>query len=149
MRKVLLVVPFLAILSGCGASPLYSQQDFHQVMQSYSELRPLYIDFRAAFERRSSAEMSRDYAAEQGDCKLVDRVDQRDTIDPNTNLFLVSALLDNFCNDIESVYAAWQKAHHRPYDKTVIPAVLSEAFIGSDKEIQQITKAVRHPSDLS
>ena len=149
MRRLLVLMIIPAALVACGGKQLYTERDLREVKQTYAVLVPLYLDFRTAYRRGDGHEMVEDYRREQRVCRAVDSIDKRDTIDPNTNLFQVSAGLDNLCNDIESVYAAWEKAHGKPYDKRVIPAFASEAFQGTDKELKDMRKDLRHPSALS
>lgn len=148
-RHLLALLPLMLLLSGCFSTPLYTAQDLQQVRDSDHTLVPLYKDFRAAFHRRDAAVMQQDFEREQIAARQVDQIDVRDSIDPNTNLFQASAELDNLCNDIEAVWAAWEKAHHMPYDKSIQPALLSEAFQGSDKGLKDLAKWLRHPSSLS
>jgi len=139
----------MCLLSACGSSQAYSQEDFRQVTQAYSVLLPIYLDFRAAFRHDDFAQMTHDFASRRPACKEVDAVDRRDTIDPNTDLFQLSAGLDGMCNDIESVYAAWRKAHHMTYDKSIVPAFLSQAFNGSDRGLRIMAQFLRHPRDYT
>ena len=139
----------MSVLSARASAQLYTREDLQQVRQSYAALLPIYIDFRSAFKRNDARSMERDYNQEQLDCRQVDAIDQRDTIDPSTNLFAASSELDNFCNDIETVWAAWEKKHHLPYDKRVIPAFLPDAFVGSDIGLKKMAKAMRDPSGQS
>ena len=149
MQRLLLFLSPLIILAGCASSSPYTAQDLQQVKSTYDVLVPLYRQFRTAYLRRDDQGIVKGYRQEQQVCRTVDSIDQRDTIDPNTNLFQVSAGLDNLCNDIESVYAAWQKEHHRPYPKDIVPAFLSEAFQGSDLQLEKMQKQLRHPAALS
>lgn len=93
--------------------------------------------------------MTLDYRAEQVLCARVDVVDVRDTIDPNANLFQASAGLDNFCNDIESAYAGWERSHHHAYDKRVVPSYPENAFKGSQLSLKQMNMYLRRPAALS
>jgi hypothetical protein len=93
--------------------------------------------------------MTLNYSREQELCTRVDVVDRRDTIDPNTNLFQASVGLDNFCNDIESSYAGWEKLHHRHYDKRVVPSFPENAFKASILSLEQMNKYLRRPAALS
>ncbi len=149
MRTLLLTLVAIPLLAGCGSSQPYTQQDLHDVEQAWTVLRPLYTDFRTAFHRGDFQEMTRDYARERAECKHVDAIDQRDTIDPNTNLFQASGGLDGMCNTIESVYAAWEKAHHMRYDKTIVPEFLFEAFKGSNRGLRIMADFLRHPAEYS
>jgi hypothetical protein len=149
MQRLLFLISPLFVLVGCASSQPYTAQDLREVKSTYEVLVPLYVQFRAAYQRGDGSAMAGDYRREQRICRTVDAVDQRDTIDPNTNLFQVSAGLDNLCNDIESVYAAWEKEHHRPYPKDIVPAFLSEAFEGSDLQLKKMREQLRHPASLS
>ena len=149
MRRLLFLLSSVVLLVGCASTRPYTQLDLRQVKSTYAVLVPLYREFRAAYRRGDGQGIVDGYRQEQRVCRTVDAIDQRDSIDPNTNLFQVSAGLDNLCNDIESVYAAWQKEHHRPYPKDIIPAFLSEAFQGSDLELEKMRKQLHHPAALS
>ena len=137
------------LLAGCLSSQPYTAQDLSAVKRVYAELLPLYVDFRSAYFHNDGVQMGQDFHVEQRLCKHVDVIDKRDSIDPNVNLFQASAGLDNFCNDIESVYAAWEKDHHLPYDKSIVPAFRLDAFKGSDVALKKLVKYLRNPSALS
>lgn len=137
------------VLSARSASAPYSKQDLTQVDQTFAALVPVYRSFAAAFHSHNGPVMEQDFRAEQRYCKVVDAIDQRDTIDPNTNLFAVSAGLDNFCNGIEEYYAAWRKSQHLSYDHSLKPGDTSHAFVGTEEYITLLTKQIRHPSQLT
>jgi hypothetical protein len=93
--------------------------------------------------------MTRDFLKEQQICKEVDVVDHRDSIDPNVNLFAVSAGEDNLCNDIEEYYAAWEKSQGLPYDHSTHPGSTVGAFEDLDKYMALLAKQLASPSKLS
>jgi hypothetical protein len=149
MRAILVAIAMLLFLPACASSQEYSHQDLRQVNHAYSLLLPVYLDFRAAFHRGDFAQMTRDFASRRPACKEVDAIDRRDTIDPNTDLFQLSAGLDGMCNDIESVYAAWEKAHHMKFDKSIVLSFLAQAFKGSDRGLRIMAQFQRHPRDYT
>ena len=146
---VLLVVASITVVTARGSSKPYTQKDLRDVRNDYALLRPIYLGFRAAYFRNDARSMARYYDREQVVCSQVDQIDRRDSIDPNVNLFQASVGLDNFCNDIESGYAAWQRSHHLRYDKRVVPAFPGDVFKGGDLSLKKIAGFLRHPSALS
>jgi hypothetical protein len=148
MRKTVLLLPLL-LLSGCRGSQLYSAQDLRQVRESWSVLQPTYLEFEQAYKRGDTSGILAGFRREQQECRVVDQVDNRDTIDPGVKLFQVSAALDDICNTIESAYVTWAKPHGYPYDKTVQPSRPAEVFIGMDQEFKNIPVLLRHPDSLS
>lgn len=149
MRTTLVAIIMMLFLTACASSQPYTQRDLQQVNHAFRVLRPIYLDFRTAFFRGDFAQMTRDFASRRPACKEVDAVDRRDTIDPNTDLFQLSAGMDGMCNDIESVYAAWEKAHHMKYDKSIVLAFLSQAFNGSDRGLRIMAQFQRHPREYT
>jgi hypothetical protein len=149
MRATVIAIAMMLLLTACASSQKYTQQDLQQVNHAFSVLRPIYLDFRAAFFRYDFVQMTRYFVARRPACREVDAIDRRDTIDPNTDLFQLSAGLDGMCNDIESVYAAWEKAHHMKYDKSIVPSFLSQAFNGSDRGLRIMAQFQRHPADYT
>ena len=149
MRAILVAIATMLLLTACASSQSYTKQDFRQVNHAYSLLLPIYFDFRAAFFRGDFVKMTREFESRRPACKEVDAIDRRDTIDPNTDLFQLSAGLDGLCNDIESVYAAWEKAHHMKYDKSIVPTFLAQAFKGSDRGLRIMAQFQRHPRDYT
>jgi hypothetical protein len=139
----------LVVLTSCGSSRPYTSQDLKDVKSIYASLLPVYLNFRSAYARSDWTQMTLDYRAEQVLCARVDVVDVRDTIDPNANLFQASVGLDNFCNDIESAYAGWEKSYHRAYDKRVVPSYPENAFKGSQLSLKQMNMYLRRPAALS
>jgi hypothetical protein len=149
MRASLLLLPLLIVLAGCRGTEPYSKQDLAQVNQAYAEIRPIYRAFEKAYFANDTPRILSYYAKEQRACHLVDEIDARDTIDPNVNLYQASFALDVFCNDIESAYAQWAIAHHRPYDKTVVPSLRDEAFKDGDDYMTNMSKWLKSPSHLA
>lgn len=147
MRIFLLLIPLAAaLLSGCGTPPPYTHQDMMQVTQSFDRLLPVYLSFRDAWFNNNGPVMTHDYALEQRYCTVVDQIDKRDTIDPNINLFAVSAGLDGFCDGIEEYYAAWLKSQHLPYDRQVQPGLTSTGFLNTDLWVAELKQELRHPN---
>ena len=143
-------LPVLALLgtlfSSCITQPAYTSQDLAQVHQSFHELVPIWLQFRHAYYHHNTKALLSAYAREQHVCNgLVDEIDARDTIKPLNNLWTASSLVDNICNNIESVYVIWAKRHGYPYDKTIQPA--GTPYFGSgDFDIVTIPKYFRHPA---
>jgi hypothetical protein len=147
-----IAVPLLLLavfLAGCRGTQLYSKQDLQQVHQAWNELRPTYLAFERAYKQNDVPAMLADYHRERRQCKLVDVIDNRDSIDPNVHLFAASAALDDICNTIESAYTTWAIPHHYPYDQNVVPSRKGDEFIGMDLEFKEIPKWLRHPSTLT
>jgi hypothetical protein len=145
---ILLILTPLAIAASRSSNP-YTSQALRDVKQNYAQLHPVYLRFKASYQRKDALAMADQYRREQIVCAKVDKVDQRDTIDPNTDLFAASAELDNVCNLIESAYAAWEKAHHLKWDKRVTPAFPGDLWSGEDLSLKKMRGYLRHPSALS
>jgi hypothetical protein len=148
MRRLLLLAVLVA-LAGCRGTQAYTAQDLSGVKTAEATIIPVYLEFKRDYSRDNQAAIQRTYALEQRDCKQVDVIDRRDTIDPNVNLFQASAELDDFCNAIESAYVYWAKRHGLPYDKSIVPGRRQEVFLGSDGDLKTIHKYLRHPAALS
>lgn len=138
----------LVAVTGCSGTRPYTAQDLRQVRTAAARIVPIYVNFMTAYERSDAAGMIKGYHQEQVACRLEDRVDRRDTIDPNTNLFEASADLDNFCNQIESAYARWAISQHLPYDKTIVPAG-NNPFADSQIALAKLPALLAHPADRS
>lgn len=110
---------------------------------------PIYRSFKAAYLAQNTAGIRRYYRREQRACHIVDDVDHRDTIDPNVNLFAVSAGLDTLCNDIETAYAQWAKAHGYPYDKSLPPSTPQDVFVDGDASLEKMPDQIKHPAALA
>lgn len=149
MRYTLLAAPLLLLLSACSPGPPYTQQDLREVNLAYSQIRPIYFDFRSAYIHHDAAGIRSGFEREQVACRLVDKIDRRDSIDPNTKLFTASSALDSFCNDIESAYEYWAKAHHLPYDRTVVRETYPDVFKDGDYNMKRMRKILRDPAGLS
>jgi hypothetical protein len=137
------------LLAGCRGSELYTHQDLVQVRQTYAELLPIYKAFKKAFKANQTAGILRGFRIEHGPCAVVDQIDNRDTIDPNVNLFQASITLDDLCNAIEAGYVEWAMKAHYPYPKRVQPLRPSEVFIGADGDLEKMGKYLRNPSALA
>jgi hypothetical protein len=148
MRRLFLLAVLVA-LAGCRGTQAYTAQDLSGVKTAEATIVPIYLEFKRDYSRDNQAAVQRTYAQEQKDCKQVDVIDKRDTIDPNVNLFQASAELDDFCNAIESAYVYWAKRHGLPYDKSIVPGRRQEVFLGSDADLKTINKYIRHPAALS
>jgi hypothetical protein len=148
MRGLILLVLIL-VLAGCRGTQPYSSADLTGVKSAKIALVPLYRQFKRAYRHGNQAEIQRAYAQEREVCKGVDAIDKRDTIDPNVNLFQVSAELDDFCNAIEDAYAFWAKQHGLPYDKSIFLGRRQEVFLQADADLKTIGKYMRHPAALS
>ena len=148
MRRLLLLTPLL-LLVACRGTQAYSLEDLRQVKQAVAELTPTYTSFKTAFEHDQAAGIKKYYRREESQCRLVDEIDNRDTIDPNVNLFQASVGLDFMCDAVESAYVYWAKKHHLPYDKTVTPGRPLEVFVGSDSFLTKMKGYLRHPAALS
>lgn len=147
-RLFLLAIPFL-LLSGCRGTQAYTSLDLAQTRQAYTEILPTYLAFKQAYKRGDDRAMHAAFEREQVECKLVDKVDARDTIDPNVNLFQASYALDLMCDAIEQVWAIWEKQHGRPYDKTqaIVPA--GDVFLFSDPYVKKLHRWMRRPAALA
>ncbi len=148
MRGLLPLTLLAVMLTACTGTQKYSSRDFQQVHQGWAELRVTYPAFRAAFKADDTAGILAWYHRERQQCKLVDEIDNRDSIDPNINLFWASAALDDICNTIETAYTTWARPHGYPYDKNIVPARPAEIFVGMDLEFKEIPKMLRHPDSL-
>lgn len=109
-------------------------------------IEPTYVAFRQAYLAKNTADILKYYQREQRQCKLVDQIDSRDTIDPSVALFQASAALDDFCNTIETAYATWAQAHHLPYEKALVSGTPSQIFIGMDLEAVIVPALLKNPS---
>lgn len=147
MRTVLLtsLAALAVMLSGCSVTQLYSPEDITQVRSVYKELLPTYVRFEAAYKADDTSGILRLYAREQHQCKAVDVIDQRDSIDPNINLFQASATLDGMCNTVEAAYAWWAKTHHRPYNIQLVPDTPATLFVGMIPSMQKFPLQLAHP----
>ena len=148
MRLAPLLLAPLLLLAACRGTQSYTPLDLSQVKQAYSELLPTYTNFKRYYTTSDTAGILKYYRLERSQCRLVDQIDSRDTIDPNVNLFQASIGLDNICNAIESAYTSWAIQHHYPYIKKVVPARPFEAFIGSDQSVAQMPLFLKNPGHL-
>lgn len=139
----------LFLLTACASTAPYSRQDLTQVHQAWTEIGPVYKNFKQAYMRNDSTSLSYWYQQEQVDCKLVDQIDTRDTIDPNNKLFLASADVVDMCNDIEGAWAFWRRAHGLSYDKTLVPPSVLYNWKDGDLDVKTIPGLLRHPSALA
>jgi hypothetical protein len=146
MRRVSLVLLALVVLAGCAGSQPYSALDLKQVRQAYAAVRPVYWAFRAAYIANNYPAMKRLFAQEQRACHIEDVVDKRDTIDPNVNLYQASSQVNSFCNDIETAYAAYRKAHAMPYDELVNETLPGTYFEDGDYNMQIIGRYLGNPA---
>ena len=143
----LLVLPLLLLLTACStATRPYTSLDLKQVRSAYVAIRPIYVNFKAAYLRGDTVGILDGFRREQRACRVVDKVDNRDTINPNTNLFQASIGNDDMCNAIESAYVAWAKAHHYPYNKSVVPGDPEDVFLTSDLDLLKMQAYLRHPA---
>jgi hypothetical protein len=147
MRKLPLLLLAL-LLAGCAGTRLYTPQDMVQVHQADATIVPIYKSFKRAYVQNYTAGILEAFHREQVACRLVDVIDQRDSIDPNIQLFQASASLDNLCNDIEGIYVGWAKKHHYRYDKSIPPAFVADTFKGADLEVKKLPGYLKHPTDL-
>lgn len=146
MRR-LLVLPLLLLLTACSTSTRpYTSLDLKQVRAAYIVVRPTYVSFKAAYLHGDTAGIVDGFRREQRACRVVDEVDNRDTINPNTNLFQASIGLDDMCNAIEQAYVTWAKAHHYPYNKSIIPGDPEDVFLTSDLDLLKMQAYLRHPA---
>jgi hypothetical protein len=140
--------PLLAailLVAGCSSTQPYSRRDLQQVREAYATIVPLYLDFKRAAIAGNNREIVRDYHREVVACRVNDAVDRRDTIDATTNLFAVSAEIDDLCNTMDSAYTGWARAHGRPYPKDVVPGRLADEFISADKDLVLMPQQMAHP----
>lgn len=142
-------MPLLLVLAACRGTQPYSSRDLSQVHRAYASILPAYLGFKQAYTSNNAAAMRRYFAQNEHACKLADSINARDSIDPNVNLFLVTNALDDMCNNVESVYASWELAHHLPYDKTITAARPQDAFLGMAAELQLVPKELKRPAKLS
>lgn len=148
-RAALLLLPIgLLVLSGCTVQQPYTPLDLIQVRAAARAIVPIYVNFMNAYLTNDRAALVRDYRREQVACRLEDRVDRRDTIDPNVNLFAASADLGGFCNNLESAYVRWAITNHLPYDSTVNPSG-ADPFNGSAIALAKMPVLLAHPSERS
>jgi hypothetical protein len=147
MRSLLIVIVFL-VLAGCARTGPYSSQDLRDVRTAYDTIRPILLAFESSYFRHNSQGILSGYHREMTACKLADRIDKRDSIDPNVKLFEASADLDNMCNDMDSTYTLWAKSNGYPYDKTVTPALPGDVFKSAEKSMKEMGELLRHPASL-
>ncbi len=147
MRLLLLGV-LVILLAGCQGSQLYTQQDLSQVHQGWNEIFPTYRAFETAYKANDTRGILTQFARIEKECKIPDEIDKRDSIDPNIKLFEASVALDDMCDTVESAYVTWAKPHGYPYDKTVVPSLPADVFIGTDVEVKGVPKLLAHPADL-
>jgi hypothetical protein len=150
MRHTLsvLLAPILILLAGCAGTQPYTSTDLRQVRQAYAEITPIYNAFKVAYAKNDQPAMNRLFAREQRVCRLVDTIDNRDSIGPNTNLFQASAYLDSFCNDIESAYSGWRQAHGLSYDKSLPKTIPGTYFLDGDYNMTQMARLLKRPAAL-
>lgn len=148
MRRLPLAC-LLVLLAACRGTSPYTQQDLAQVERGYRIVPPIYRHFKHAYARNDLPAMTRWYHRERIACRLVDRIDQRDTIDANTNLFAASNGLDALCNDIEYAYAGWRKAHGLHYDTRLTPGDPATVFEDGDIALLKMPLELRHPAALA
>jgi hypothetical protein len=146
VRSSILASLALAVLAGCGVTRPYLSTDLSQVTGAYATIKPIYEGFKAAYDANSATAIAREFAREQRACRLVDDIDNRDTIDPNTNLFSASAALDTYCNDIESAYSGWRKAHGLSYDETLPVTLPNTYFLDGDYDMKQMHLWLSNPA---
>lgn len=145
MRFAILLVLAVA-LAGCNfTSPPYTQADITQVNEAYHMLHSNYLDFKKAYWSHNDPLLRTSYHRVEQACRIVDVIDNRDSIDPNVKLFSASAELDNFCNDIEVVHAVWAKDHHYHYQAKLLPDIPEETFLGADKCFATMPDLLAHP----
>ncbi|GAC1324216.1 MAG: hypothetical protein NVSMB22_12770 [Chloroflexota bacterium] len=147
--RLLPLLGLVFLLAACASSALYTQQDLVQVRQSWTEIGPVYKNFKRAYMHHDDASLRYWYAQEQTRCKLVDVIDKRDTIDPNIKLFQASADVVDLCNDMEGVWAFWRRAHGLSYDKALLPASLFYNWQDGDLDIKKVPGLLRHPNELA
>jgi hypothetical protein len=145
MRRLPLLLLLLPAAVACRGTQAYSSTDLQQVRKVYRTVPPIYRAFKAAYFAGNTSLILKEYAREQKACKLVDVIDKRDTIDPNTNLFVASAGLDSLCNDIESAYTGWAIVHHYPHDKSIVPGRAQDAFVDGDTNLEKMPSQMAHP----
>lgn len=149
MRRYLPVLILLPVLAACRGTQPYTSLDLSQVRTGYAEIKPTYLAFKHAFITNDSHGIRANYRVEQRQCKLVDEIDKRDTIDPNVNLFFASIELDSFCNAIEMAYVDWAKANGYSFPKDIPPSRKDEIWGGTDKELKKMRKYLAHPGSLA
>ena len=146
MRRVLLLLPLLAVLAACRGTQAYTAEDLAQVKEAYNNIPPIYIAFKRVYYGGDTAGILAEYHKAQAACRVEDAVDKRDTIDPNTNLFAASSGLDSLCNDMDSAYVQWAKQHHYPYDKSIVPGRREDVFVDGDANLLKMPKQMEHPA---
>lgn len=145
MRRAPLLV-LLILLTACRGTQAYTPLDLKQVRHAYRQIPPVYRHFKPAYLAGNASLILKYYAREQRVCHQLDAIDQRDTIDPSTNLFEASVGLDTLCNDIESAYTSWAMKHHHPYDKTVPTTTPDVQFLDGDAALVKMPQEMSHPS---
>lgn len=138
----------LILLAGCAGTQPYTATDLRQVREAYATITPIYNAFKIAYAKNDEAAMNRLFAREQRACRLVDTIDNRDSINPNTNLFQASAYLDTFCNDIESAYSGWREAHGLSYDASLPKTLPGTYFLDGDYNMTQMPRLLKQPAGL-
>ncbi len=149
VMRLLLIACGLVLLASCTGTQPYSQTDLNQVKRAYATITPIYDSFKVAFARDDASSMGKIYTQERRACRQVDVIDERDTIDPNVNLFQASAALDSFCNDIENTYNSWRETRGLSYDKNLPAANKGAEFIDGDANMLKMHLWLAHPSALS
>jgi hypothetical protein len=148
MRRLPLL-SLLVLLAACRGTSPYTRQDLAQVRHAYRTITPIYRHFKRAYAANNLPAMRRWYHREQRACRLVDQIDQRDTIDANTNLFAASTGLDSLCNDIEYAYAGWREAHGLRYNTKLTPGDPATVFVDGDIALLKMPREMRHPAGLA
>jgi hypothetical protein len=146
MRRFLPALALGFLMTACGGSAPYTQQDLQQVRGVSRVLVPDYRSFKAAFLRNDFRTMKTDFRTEQRVCRTVDDIDNRDTISPNVQLFLASEGLVNLCNSIEYAYATWRHEHHLSYNESLNLGPPADLFVQADASLEQMPAELRHPS---
>ncbi|HLJ68204.1 MAG TPA: hypothetical protein VKX16_12675 [Chloroflexota bacterium] len=149
MRKLIVLTGIALFLTGCRGTQAYTQQDLQQVRLGYAEIRPTYLAFKQAFQSGDGTGVVKYFRREQSECRIPDVIDNRDSIDPNVNLFQVSIALDDMCNAIESAYVTWAQAHGLPYDRNIVPGRPLNVFIQADTDLKSTARELRHPAALA
>jgi hypothetical protein len=146
MRPFLPALALGFLMTACAGSAPYTRLDLQQVRGVARVLVPAYVSFRTAYLHNDLSTMKGDFRGEQRVCRTVDRIDQRDTISPNVQLFLASEGLDNLCNSVEYAYATWRREHHLSYNESLNLGPPADLFVQADASLKHMPAELRHPS---
>jgi hypothetical protein len=148
MLRLAPLLLLVVLLAGCLGTQPYESVDLVQVRQAYATVAPQYVRFQVAYEENHTQTMLRIYRHVQRGCHFIDAIDKRDTIDASTNLWVASSHLDSFCNDMDTAYNMWRKAHGKSYDQFLPVAAVGTFFVDGDYNLLDFHKLMKSPAGI-